>query len=80
MGHGLRLRRGKRTGFVVLATVLRDLVLKILEGQKWREILRFVDSVDPRDAQGQAEVERYGADIAKKQNEWLTSHRLNPKE
>jgi hypothetical protein len=51
----------------VLATVLRDLAVQILEGQKWREIPRFADSVDPRDAQGQAEVARHGADIAKKQ-------------
>jgi hypothetical protein len=55
-------------------------VLKILDGQKWREIPRFADSVDPRDAQGQAEAEAHGAGIAKKQNEWLAAYRLNTKQ
>jgi hypothetical protein len=58
---------------------LQNVALKILDDQKWHEIPPFADSVDPRDAQGQAETETYGAGIAKKQNEWLTAHRLNLK-
>lgn len=66
--------------FHALAAALQDVALKILDGQKWREIPRFADSVDPRDAQGQTEAEAHGAGIAKKQNEWLAAHRLNTKQ
>jgi hypothetical protein len=47
--------------------------------QKWQEIPRFADNLDPRDAQGQAEAERRRAAIGKKQHAWLEAHRLKAK-
>jgi creatinine amidohydrolase/Fe(II)-dependent formamide hydrolase-like protein len=66
--------------FHSLSGALQGAALKILAGQKWREIPRFADSVDPRDEQGQREAEQYGAAIAKKQSTWLEAHRLNAKQ
>jgi hypothetical protein len=51
--------------FRALSAALQVMALKILDGQKWQEIPRFADNVDPRDAQGQAEAERRGAAIGR---------------
>jgi creatinine amidohydrolase/Fe(II)-dependent formamide hydrolase-like protein len=65
--------------FRALSAALQVMALKILDGQKWREIPRFADNVDPRDAPGQAEAQRRGAAIGKKQNAWQEAHRPKSK-